>query len=144
MLGDFINKLFNKDQIKWDTLSEKDKDGFFIILNRIMAIKYPLISNDLNTFYINKCRAVDWWHEIMSRQYFKAPGWVWTKTKFDVDNKSKDKKIDDYPEEIILNFLKLNKISKKELKDAYKLFKNEVIKELERFGEFQKGVSKIT
>lgn len=144
MLGDFITKLFTADPVKWKTLTEKDKEGFFIILNRMMSIKHPLIANEMNVMYINKSRAVDWWHEIMSRQYFKAPGWIWTKTKFETDNKNKDKSLEDFDEKIMKKYLEHNQISKKDLKEAYKLFKVETMDELGRFEEFTKGVQKMT
>ncbi len=142
-LGEFLDSLFTSNPIKWNSLSEKDKEGFFIVLNRMMSIKHPLIANEMNTMYINKSKVVDWWHEIMSRQYFQVPGWVWTRTKFNIENKNKNKSLDDYPDEIMKKFLEYSQISKKDLKDAYTLFNQDTIKELDRFEEFTKGVTKM-
>jgi len=143
MLSDFINKFFNKDYNKWNSISSKDKDGFYIILNRMMSIKHPILANDLNLMYINKNRAIDWWHDVMSKQYFKVPGWVWTKTKFSkTDKEDITVKIENYQDDIIKKYLEYNKISKKELNDAFKLFNTDIILELNKFEEFMKGIKK--
>ena len=129
-LYEVISALFtNKD--KFATYSDMTLGRNSFMLNRTLAINYPLQANALNLTKINSCDIVKSWNEFIQEQY-RCPGFVYTKgsKKSQVEKSEKNKmpKKDD-----IVDYCLTYNISYKSVMDAFKFFKDEMIEEINEF-----------
>lgn len=127
-LFDVIKKMFDSDD-KWAQIPNWDKNRYFFMINRIMAIQFPNIAHQFNHIKINPVSAVDWWHGNLRNVYKKYPQWIFTSAK---SVKEKNKK-----EEINENVKKL-------IKDKFEISDREIneIREFwpDRFKKFCKDI----
>jgi hypothetical protein len=130
-LFDVIKKIFNKKD--WETVGKNDKVKNFFMINRIMAIQWPIQANQFNHTKVTPSPVVDWWHGTMSGYYSRTPNWIFTKTKR--SDKKELKKID-FSEYIETeNFIRSRfEISKREILDLKKFYP-------EKYEEWIKGIS---
>lgn len=129
-LFDLIKIIFEKPK-EWYKITNQDKRGNFFMINRFMAIKYPVEANQFNHIKITPDKSIDVWQSLMSRVYSKVPGWIFTKTKAVAVDK---KKVSTYEpsEEVIKFYLERNKASMRDYNDAKKLMKETLYIELEK------------
>lgn len=78
-LFDIIKTIFKKDS-DWDKVSNADKSRNYFMINRIMAIQFPIQADQFNRLKVNPYPVVDWWHRTLSKNYTKIPTWIYTKT----------------------------------------------------------------
>ncbi len=70
-----------KDKREYNTVTRKEKDRNFFMINRRMSIKYPVQAFKLAFNNINKEYAIDCWYMITKRFNGVKPGWMYTKTE---------------------------------------------------------------
>lgn len=88
-LFDVIKSIFKKDS-EWDKVSRNDKVRNFFMINRIMAIQFPVQADQFNHTKILPRPVIDWWHNTLGKHYTKMPGWIFTKTKKGTNASTKD------------------------------------------------------
>lgn len=132
-LFDVVKMLFDRNS-KWTELKTYDKGRNFFMINRFMSINYPMQANMFNTRQIQSSSAVDSWKDVMNRLFTKTPPWIYTKTK-KTETKGKKK----HPEkETVQEWMRLNKMSKKDLDSMMELHHDETMKEIFDFEKILK------
>jgi hypothetical protein len=132
-LFDLTKKLFDKG-FRWDTIKTYDKSKNFFMINRFMSINFPMQANLFNNRHITSSSAVDSWRDVLNRLFTKPPSWMYTKTK--KTEKSGNKK---HPEkETVLQWMKLNALSKKDVDSMMEISPEEFTKELLQFEKILK------
>lgn len=93
-LFDIIKRIFDKKQSSWEDVPKNDKIRNFFMVNRIMAIQFPVQANQFNKLRISPGQVVDWWHDTLSSKFTRAPGWVYTTVEKKGAKKSDKKNTD--------------------------------------------------
>jgi len=96
-LFDIVKNIFSPNKKNWDAVGQIDKSRNFFMINRIMAIQFPLQANQFNKLKVAPVPVVDWWRSTLSHRFTKSPNWVFTKTKKKQEDK-KTEKIFDFSE----------------------------------------------
>ena len=130
-LFDVIKTIFKKKK-DWDEVGKNDKVRNFFMINRIMAIQWPIQANQFNHTKVSPAPVVDWWHDTMSARYSKAPGWIFTSTKKKESSVTKKIDFSDYAEaeEFVRNRFEISKREILELRNFYPERYEEWIKEI--------------
>lgn len=128
-LFDYINKLFSTDE-QWDKVNSYDKKKNHFMLQRFMAIKYPMQSNLMNILKINPVGVSSAWR-LIGKKFNRVPGFIYTK----VNRKKKEKKNNWTPDEAAVDyFMKINEIGRREFDLALKF----------KFEETKKAINNIS
>ena len=131
-LFDVVKNIFSQDQKKWSTVSRNDKARNFFMVNRIMAIQFPLIANQFNKIKVNPEATVDWWRNNLSARYTKPPHWIYTKV---IKSGAKAKKESGFScDEAEIFVRDRYNVSKRDLSDLRKFYP-------EKFDSWMKNVS---
>jgi hypothetical protein len=64
-LFDIVKLIFNNKEKEWKSVSKIDKSRNFFMINRIMAIQFPVQANQFNKLKIVPAPVVDWWHQTL-------------------------------------------------------------------------------
>jgi hypothetical protein len=138
-LFDIVKKIFDKKDSSWDSVSQIDKSRNYFMINRIMAIQFPLQANQFNHTKIAPPNVVDWWRNNLCTRYTKTPNWIYTKTKKQ-EKKQKEKpevvEIEEV-EKFIRDRFEISKRDILQLKSFYPHKYNEWVKDI----SLQIGVS---
>lgn len=119
-LFDIVKLIFSNKESEWRTVSKNDKTKNFFMINRIMAINFPVQSNQFNKLKVIPAPVVDWWHDTLSPRFTRTPQWVYTKTNKSGSGKSSDKTKDFREvEEFIRNKFS---VSSRDLKNLQKFY----------------------
>lgn len=117
-----------------------DKRKNFFMINRRMAIQYPVLANMLQRNKINQEAAIDCWQRYLrfNQKFTKTPFWMFqTGTK--KAQETKEKKIN-ISNETINEFCKFYQQDPKQIKDAIKFYPLEMAKEMKEFEKMQKDL----
>lgn len=115
-LFEFIRVIFEDPQ-RYKKLKPYEKSKFFFMLNRYMAITYPMQANMFNMLNVDPVAATDYWQRNMSKLFRKMPNWIYVKTAKDKTAKK------NYPsDEAIKMYLNKMEMSKRDLQYAEKLY----------------------
>lgn len=117
-LFDFIKILFERP-LEYEKLSNYEKAKFFFLTNRFCAIQYPVQANALNHIKIPKESVLDYWQVSLNKIYKKTPDWIYAKGQKAAGKTSKKKLPSS---EAIKFYLDKNKLSRKQLDEAFKMF----------------------
>jgi hypothetical protein len=85
-LFDFIDVMFT-DKKTFESLNDKEKSEHFFMVNRRMAIKFPIQANYFNKIGMNPLVAMIAWYKNVNCKFINTkkqpivPPWVFTKTK---------------------------------------------------------------
>lgn len=120
-LFDIIKTIFKSDS-EWNKVSNSDKNRNYFMINRIMAIHFPIQADQFNRLKINPYPVVDWWHRTLSKSYNRVPTWIYTKTnKPKVIKKVVNKTFEDF-EEVEFFIRDKFSVSKRELMELREFF----------------------
>jgi hypothetical protein len=125
-LFEMINSMFSKrDEFAKTTLHERGRHMFMV--NRLMAIQYPVPAQFLNHTKIHPGNVVTYWAETVGTRFSRTPNWMWVKTK-----KEKEKKAAANPinESTIKYYCQKNMCSRRDVDEAIKLLGDPFIEEL--------------
>lgn len=128
--------IFNKKS-KYNTISDKDKEDNFYIINKKLSIgsfndkKLIKISQFFNHRYINKSGALDLWFLFFRNQY-KTPVFWWIKNTNTKEKKSS--KISATDRELLL---KHNDINERDLDFIIEHYKDDVDEEIKKIKRFK-------
>jgi hypothetical protein len=120
-LFDIIKKVFDPSEKSWREVSKYDKTRNFFMINRMMAIKFPVQSNLFNNTKVSPNTVVDWWWDNLSKKMNKPPYWIFTKTKKSEKKEEKTKNKIDYSEteDFICQKFEISKRELSDLKNFY-------------------------
>lgn len=125
-LFDFI-KIFFQDQATYKTLTDNDKARHSFMLNRFMAIQYPVNASSFNKLGIYSASIVDCWN-IVAQRFKYVPKWMYTSVS---KKKKEEARKFDPSDEVLNKYLEINNIGFREYKEALKFNFNEVVKDIE-------------
>ena len=138
-LFDIVKNIFSTNNKTWKSVGKIDKSRNFFMINRIMAIQFPMQANQFNKLKISPPPVVDWWRDILSHRFSKPPTWIYTKTKKS-DKIDKDDSVKDYPE--IERFIREKyKVTSRALSQIKKFYPDKYQKWIIDVGE-QVGIQK--
>lgn len=116
-LFDLVRVMFTKPK-EYNEVKNNDKAKNHFMINRFMAINWPVQAQLLNRNGINGIGVIDTWQFLTSR-FKRVPGWIYTKTK---KTKAQEKLEFKYSEELVEIYLKVNQISLKDFNQLTKLY----------------------
>jgi len=116
-LFDLVRVMFTKPK-EYNEVKNNDKAKNHFMINRFMAINWPVQAQLLNRNGINGIGVIDTWQFLTSR-FKRVPGWIYTKTK---KTKAQEKLEFKYSEELVEIYLKVNQISRKDFNQLTKLY----------------------
>jgi|GEM_PF-2040999 len=127
-------KIIFENPEKYKTINSGDKRKNFFIVQRRFAIKYPLQCQSLQHIRINDVAVIDFWQNFIIKQYNKVPYWMYTKgVKKSNEKREKELNIKD---SIIKEFSVYYNYDIKSVKEALKVYPNEMKKELNDFQKY--------
>lgn len=91
MIESNLLAIFNamtKNRNLWYQVSDKQKEDFFFIINRMMSKKYPYISQSLNFKEQDPIVGMDLWFQFLNGKPY--PSWFWSKSS-GTSKKDKDR-----------------------------------------------------
>jgi hypothetical protein len=128
-LFDFIKVFFSLDG-QYEELKHYDKGKNRFMLNRFMAIKFPINAQALNRNGTDAGYIVDSWRMVVLNNNFKrTPGWIYTKVR---NKEVKDEKVFKPKDETIKFYLDKYKLSMRDYKDCIKFNSKELLNELQK------------
>ena len=125
-----VKHIFSNKPDDWDKISRNDKAKNFFMVNRFMAIQFPVQAQYVNRNGIDGASIVDMW-KIVGSKFTKVPGWIFTKTKNSASNK-KAESTKEYPKHLVDLYLSVNKIGMDDYKLLLKNHPNEMENHFER------------
>lgn len=108
-------KLMFTNPSEYKKLKASDKSGNHFMVQRMMAINFPIQSQQLNRNGINGSAVVDTWQQVGSR-FSKVPGWIYTKSK----PSAKKEKVWKPDPELAKFYMKKNNIGPREFNEIIK------------------------
>lgn len=113
-----------------------DKRKNFFMIQRRMAINFPVQAHLLQHIRINMESAVDWWQRFLRKQYQKTPYWMFQQgVKKHQEKEEKKIKI---TAETISEYCRFYQKDPKQIKDAIKFYPEEMQKEMNEFQKMMK------
>ena len=116
-LFDLVRVMFTNPK-KYSEVKNNDKAKNHFMINRFMAINWPVQAQLLNRNGINGIGVIDTWQFLTSR-FKRVPGWIYTKTKKTKKQESLEFK---YSEELVEIILHLLRVSRKDFNQLTKLY----------------------
>lgn len=129
-------KIMMESSSEYENVSKGDKRKNFFIIQRRMAIQYPMQAQVFNGLKINQEQAVDVWARFLNKKYNKTPFWMYTKG-VKAAKEAKEKKIN-IPTSLIEEYAKRYKLDLKSVHDALEFFPQEMKKEIKDFEKLLK------
>lgn len=114
-----------------------DKRKNFFIINRRLAINYPIQASVLNGLKINQEEAIDVWQRFLRKKYTKVPFWMYTKGVKKA-KEEREKKID-ISSKVVEEYAKKYKLDLKSVWDALEMFPEKAQKEIKEFEKLDNG-----
>lgn len=131
-----IIKIMIENPSEYSKISQGDKRKNYFIIQRRMAIKFPLQAQVLQHLKIDEISVVDFWQSFLRKQYNKTPYWMYTKgVKKSKEVKEKKTNI---KESLIKEYAIKNNFDIRTIKDALEFFPSEMKKELNKFSKYIK------
>lgn len=134
ILFETLGAIFNNKEYIYSLTAEQVKQMYFMI-NRRLAIKYPLQAQVFNTSKINPVDVLHFWVDYLHNGMY-PPRWIYTAgaTKSQVKKESKK----EISRPLIKEYCKHHKISLKDFDSAMKFFEDTCIKEVKEFEQYLK------
>jgi hypothetical protein len=125
-LFDFI-KIFFGENAEYYKLKKYDKGKFRFMINRFMAINFPIQAESLNLNGTDSGHVVEAWH-LVAKNFKRTPGWMYTKVR-----KAPPKPEDGFipSDETVKFYINKFKLSYKDYQTCVKFNKKELYAELE-------------
>jgi len=118
-LFDVVKAVFGPSKA-WESVGKADKVRNFFMVNRFMAIQFPVQANEFNNTRIVPEHVLNWWHSALSPKFGKAPKWIFTSvSKKDSSKSTKKVQNFDLVEDFVRLKFELGKRDLLELKQFY-------------------------
>lgn len=129
-----LNNFWNSEIFNRYSNYERNK-GYFMI-NRRLAIMYPIMAAYFSKVGINGGEVIRWWKNFIVYQHPTYPRWLYTKSVA----KSKATKEYNPSQEVLSMYCKLNDCTMKEVKEAIRLFPDEIVEEFKEIEKLSKDI----
>ena len=129
-LFDFIKILFT-DPSEFSSISKGEKRKQYFMVQRRLAINFPMQANALQHQKINQSAVIDFWHNFLRKQFKFVPNWMYVKG-IKKSQEIKEKKIN-VSNELIKEYCKTFKIDPKSIRDALQFYPDKMVAELKEF-----------
>lgn len=129
-LFDVVRMLFT-DTAAFNNLSKMTLERNAFMINRFMAIKYPQQAQVFNNLKINMCDVLKFWNSYLGNKSY-VPSFIYTKGS----KKAKEThtKVNKMPSNAILSQYCIdNKLNRKDVLNAFKMFPDEMSKEISNY-----------
>jgi hypothetical protein len=126
-----LTKVMFEDPKAYSQVTPGEKKKHFFMINRRMAIQYPLQAHVLQHIKIDDVSVVDFWQNFLRKQYNKTPFWMFTKGVKKIQEE-KEKKVN-VKEDTIKEYAMRNRYDLKSVREALHFFPEEMKKELQNF-----------
>ena len=137
---DVLDIMFSGNESLYKTVTKKDKERNFFIINRRLSIGYPIQAFKLSAIGIDSESAIDCWWQITKKWNGRKPRWYFLKTdKEKKELKSVEIKYTDRAKEYYINS---NNITVKDFELAIKFEPLKMKKFLDRIETHLKQISK--
>lgn len=137
-LFELTKAIFESPGIYADATKGDKRKNFFMIQRR-MAINFPVQAQLLQHIRINMEATIDWWQRyIRSKKYPKTPFWMFIQGV--KKNQEKEEKKTKISSETISEFCRFYQKDPKQIKDAIKFYPEEMQKEM---NDFQKMIKEL-
>jgi hypothetical protein len=113
-----------------------DKRKNFFIIQRRMAINFPMEANFLQHIRINMEDTIDWWQRFLRKKYQKTPYWMFLSGV--KKNQEKEEKKIKISNETISGYCQFYQKDPKQVRDAIKFFPEDMVKEMKEFEKMMK------
>lgn len=137
-LFDIVKNIFSQRDEVWKNVSKNEKARNFFMINRIMAIQFPLQAHQFNKLKVSPPYVVDWWRNTLNSRFSKVPNWIYTKT----NKKEKTKKLSSEVNQETEDFIRVKfQLSKRDLLYLKSFYPDRYVKWMEDLSEqlgFQK------
>lgn len=118
-LFDVIKLIFTTKPKEWNSVGKIDKSRNFFMINRIMAIQFPVQANQFNKLKVIPVPVVNWWHDTLSSRFSRPPVWLYTKTNKKESAKTEETKVSEAVENFIRDKYRVSKRDLQSIKDFY-------------------------
>ena len=133
-----LTKAMFESPAAYSDATKGDKRKNFFMIQRRMAINFPIQAHLLQHIKINMEASVDWWQRFLRKQYQKTPYWMFQQgVKKQQEKEEKKTKI---TAETISEYCRFYQKDPKQIKDAIKFYPEEMAKEM---NEFQKMLKEL-
>ena len=116
-------------------ITKKQKSNASFLLNRFMAIAYPVHAAIVSRMGVQESNVVDFWAHVLRTKFNSTPGFFYTKInrnfKLDFGNK-----LEGYDKEVASQYINQYQCSKKDLMDGLEFDEDETRSRLEGIKEF--------
>jgi hypothetical protein len=113
-----------------------DKRKNFFMIQRRMAINFPIQAHLLQHIRINMEATIDWWQRYLRKTYQRTPKWMYLEGV--KKNKEKEEKKIKISAETISEYCRFYQKDIKQIKDAIKFYPEEMQKEMNDFQKMMK------
>lgn len=135
-LFDYVKIVFSKNEKEWKELKDTDKARNFFMLNRFMAIQFPVQANYLSHYKIDPVAVSDYWHRTLSSKFTGTPKWIYAKT---VKKKDQEKKLDLPSPEMIRWYCERHEMTRSEFDQNVKFFAEKFTDEIKTLEKILKS-----
>ncbi|MDD5648849.1 MAG: hypothetical protein PHF86_00285 [Candidatus Nanoarchaeia archaeon] len=134
-LFELTKAMFESPAIYADATKGDKRKNFFMIQRR-MAINFPIQANMLQNTKINMEATIDFWQQFLRKKYTKTPFWMFI-TGVKKAKEEKEKKIN-ISSELISQYCRFYGKDPKLIRDALRFYPEQMIKEIKEFDKIQK------
>ena len=127
--------MFESPAIYADATKGDKRKNFFMIQRR-MAINFPIQANMLQNTKINMEATIDFWQQFLRKKYAKTPFWMFI-TGVKKAKEEKEKKVN-LSSELISQYCRFYGKDPKSIRDALRFYPEQMIKEIKGFDKIQK------
>ncbi len=131
-----LTKAMFESPAKYAEATKGDKRKNFFMIQRRMAINFPIQAQLLQHIRINMESAVDWWQRFLRKQYQKTPYWMYQQGV--KKNQEKEEKKVKISNETISEYCRFYQKDPRQVRDAIKFFPEEMAKEMNEFQKMMK------
>jgi hypothetical protein len=134
-----LTKAIFESPAAYSDATKGDKRKNFFMIQRRMAINFPIQAHLLQHIRINMEATIDWWQRyIRSKKYPRTPGWMFIQGV--KKNQEKEEKKTKISLETISEYCRFYQKDPKQIKDAIRFYPGEMQKEM---NEFQKMLKEL-
>jgi len=127
---DDMKKIWKKSE--FNKLSNYQKKKMAFLLNRFMAIQFPIHAAMVNRKGVSEVGVVDFWANFLQLKYGgRIPGWFWSKASKDFNIFDDMININLYSDEVLSHHYSTHERNKQELLDLCEMYPKVAQQELE-------------
>jgi hypothetical protein len=133
-----ITKAMFESPSNYGEVTKGEKRKNFFMIQRRMAINFPIQANLLQHVRVNMESTIDWWQRFLRKQYTKTPFWMFTQGV--KKTKEAEEKKANVSADLINQYCNFYGKDPKQVKDAIKFYPDQIIKEIKELDKIKKDL----